>query len=97
MIDPGGYHGARDGDDAALEAAYHESRKYSRDQYSAGGPAGPAGMLSSPQLRACQLIHGNTAYEPAEPEETPAHVEEHIAGTAGEYEPLDPRKSCVSR
>jgi hypothetical protein len=54
-------------------------------------------MLSSTQLRACQLIHGNTAYEPAEPEETSARVEEHIAGTAGEYEPLDPRKSCVSR
>ncbi|WAO94978.1 Hypothetical protein NCS54_01258500 [Fusarium falciforme] len=75
--DPGGYHGAGDGDDAALEAAYHESRKYSRDQYSAGGPAGPA------------------AYEPAEPEETPARVEEHIAGTAGEYEPLDPRYQVV--
>ncbi|KAJ4309960.1 hypothetical protein N0V84_011224 [Fusarium piperis] len=73
-----GQYGAGDDDDAALQAAYHESRKYSRDQYSAGGPAGSA-----------------YAYEPTEPEEASVRAEEHIAGTQGEYEPLDPRYQVV--
>ncbi|RSM19014.1 hypothetical protein CDV31_002145 [Fusarium ambrosium] len=72
----GGQYG--DDDDAALQAAYHEARKYSRDQYSAGGPAGSA-----------------YAYEPTEPEEAPRAAEEHIAGTGGDYEPLDPRYQVV--
>lgn len=93
MMDLGGQYGGGDDDDAALQAAYHESRRYSRDQYSAGGPAGSAyGMLFGTQLRASGLMHENIAYEP-EPEEAPARVEEHITGTQGEYEPLDPRKS----
>ncbi|KAI8713320.1 hypothetical protein NCS52_01275900 [Fusarium sp. LHS14.1] len=77
--DPGQY-GTGDGDDAELEA-YHQSRKYSGDQYSAGGPADSA--------------YG--AYEPAEPEEAPppARAEEHITGTEGDYEMLDPRYTVV--
>lgn len=78
--DPGQY-GTGDGDDAELEA-YHQSRKYNRDQYSAGGPADSAYGAYEPA-------------EPAEPEEPPARAEEHITGTAGDYELLDPRYQVV--